>query len=67
MHTGKAVIKSQHESMLGQGLLTNRYLTGIPADSRAGHDPRFLKPEHITAEKLGKIRSLDAMARARGQ
>ena len=52
---------------LAQGVLTNRYLTGIPADSRAGHDPRFLKPEHITAEKLGKIRSLDAMARARGQ
>ncbi len=52
---------------LAQGLLTNRYLTGIPADSRAGHDPRFLKPEHITAEKLGKIRALDALARARGQ
>ncbi len=52
---------------LAQGVLTNRYLTGIPADSRAGHDPRFLKPEHITADKLGKIRALDAMARARGQ
>jgi L-glyceraldehyde 3-phosphate reductase len=52
---------------LAQGLLTNRYLAGIPADSRAGHDPRFLKPEHITPEKLGRIRQLDAMARARGQ
>jgi L-glyceraldehyde 3-phosphate reductase len=52
---------------LAQGLLTNRYLGGIPADSRAGHDPRFLKPEHITAEKLGKIRQLDALAKARGQ
>lgn len=52
---------------LAQGLLTNRYLTGIPADSRAGHDQRFLRPEHITDEKLGKIRQLDALARARGQ
>ena len=52
---------------LAQGLLTNRYLAGIPADSRAAHDPRFLKPEHITEEKLGKIRRLDAIARARGQ
>jgi len=52
---------------LAQGLLTNRYLAGIPADSRAGHDPRFLKPEHVTEEKLGKLRRLDALARARGQ
>ena len=52
---------------LAQGLLTNRYLAGIPADSRAAHDPRFLKPEHITDEKLGKIRQLDQLARARGQ
>jgi L-glyceraldehyde 3-phosphate reductase len=52
---------------LAQGLLTSRYLAGIPSDSRAAHDPRFLKPEHITDEKLGKIRQLDALARARGQ
>lgn len=52
---------------LAQGLLTGRYLAGIPADSRAARDPRFLKPEHITGEKLGKIRRLDALARARGQ
>lgn len=52
---------------LAQGLLTNRYLAGIPADSRAGHDPRFLKPEHITEEKLAKIRKLDALAQQRGQ
>jgi L-glyceraldehyde 3-phosphate reductase len=52
---------------LAQGLLTNRYLTGIPADSRAGHDPRFLKPEDITGEKLTKIRQLDALAKRRGQ
>jgi len=52
---------------LAQGLLTNRYLGGIPADSRAGHDPRFLKPEHITEAKVGQIRALDAMAKNRGQ
>jgi L-glyceraldehyde 3-phosphate reductase len=52
---------------LAQGLLTNRYLGGIPADSRAGHDPRFLKPEHITEAKVGQIRTLDAMAQKRGQ
>ncbi len=52
---------------LAQGLLTNRYLAGIPADSRAGHDPRFLKPEHITEAKVGQIRALDAVAKKRGQ
>jgi L-glyceraldehyde 3-phosphate reductase len=52
---------------LAQGLLTSRYLSGIPADSRAGHDPRFLKPEHITEQKLGIIRQLDALAKERGQ
>lgn len=52
---------------LAQGLLTNRYLAGIPADSRAAHDPRFLKPEHITEDKLGRIRQLDQVARSRGQ
>jgi L-glyceraldehyde 3-phosphate reductase len=52
---------------LAQGLLTNRYLAGIPADSRAGHDKRFLRPEHITNDKLAKIRQLDALARQRGQ
>ena len=52
---------------LAQGLLTNRYLNGIPADSRAGHDPRFLKPEDITEAKLAIIRGLDALARERGQ
>ncbi len=52
---------------LAQGLLTNRYLAGIPADARAARDPRFLKPEHITEEKLAKLRRLDVLARARGQ
>jgi L-glyceraldehyde 3-phosphate reductase len=52
---------------LAQGLLTNRYLAGIPADARASRDPRFLKPEHLTPDKLEKIRQLDVLARARGQ
>jgi len=52
---------------LAQGLLTNRYLAGIPPDARAARDPRFLKPEDITEQKLVKIRALDALARARGQ
>ena len=52
---------------LAQGLLTSRYLAGIPADSRAGHDPRFLKPEQITAEKRARLLKLDAIARSRGQ
>ena len=52
---------------LAQGLLTNRYLAGIPADSRAGHDPRFLKPDHITEAKVGQIRQLDTVAKNRGQ
>jgi L-glyceraldehyde 3-phosphate reductase len=52
---------------LAQGVLTGRYLNGIPTDSRAGHDPRFLKPEQITEDKLGRIRRLNDLAGARGQ
>jgi L-glyceraldehyde 3-phosphate reductase len=52
---------------LAQGLLTNRYLNGIPEDSRANRDPRFLKPEHITEQKLVQLRQLNAFAQARGQ
>ena len=52
---------------LQNGLLTNRYLNGIPADSRAAHDPRYLKPSAITPEKLDKVRALNEMAQARGQ
>ena len=54
-------------SPLNNGVLTDKYLNGIPADSRAGHDPRYLKPELITAEKLEKVRAINEMARARGQ
>jgi L-glyceraldehyde 3-phosphate reductase len=52
---------------LAQGLLTNRYLNGIPEDARAARDPRFLKPEHITEEKLVKLRQLNELAKLRGQ
>lgn len=52
---------------LAQGLLTGKYLNGIPADSRAAHDPRFLKPEHITEDKVVRLRKLNALAQQRGQ
>ena len=54
-------------SPLNNGVLTDKYLHGIPADSRAGHDPRYLKPEMITPEKLRRVKKLNEMARARGQ
>lgn len=54
-------------SPLAQGLLTNRYLNGIPADSRAGRPGGFLRPEHVTDERLRQVRELDALAKARGQ
>ena len=54
-------------SPLNNGVLTDKYLHGIPADSRAGHDPRYLKPEMITPEKLRKVKKLNEMAQARGQ
>ncbi len=52
---------------LANGLLTNRYLNGIPADSRAAHDPRYLKPESITPEKVDRAARLNAIAARRGQ
>lgn len=54
-------------SPLAQGLLTSKYIHGIPEDSRAVRDGRFLKPESITEDKLNKIRKLNALAEARGQ
>ena len=54
-------------SPLNNGILTNKYLNGIPADSRAAHDPRYLKPETITEEKLRKVRLLNDIAARRGQ
>ena len=55
-------------SPLAQGMLTDRYLGGqIPADSRAGGSVGFLKPEHLTENKLSIIAKLNAMAVDRGQ
>lgn len=54
-------------SPLAQGMLTDRYLNGIPSDSRAGKETGFLKTQDITDEKLAKIRGLDAVASQRGQ
>lgn len=53
-------------SPLAQGLLTNRYLNGIPADSRAARN-HFLKAENITEEKLLKIHRLQEIAEGRNQ
>jgi L-glyceraldehyde 3-phosphate reductase len=54
-------------SPLAQGLLTDRYLSGIPADSRAAKPHGFLKREAVTEEKLAKVRKLNDIARRRGQ
>ncbi len=54
-------------SPLAQGLLTDKYLGGIPKDSRASKPHGFLRPEHITEEKLSKVRRLNEMAKKRGQ
>ena len=52
---------------LAQGLLTDRYLNGIPEDSRAAKPYSFLPPDRITGELIIKIRALNSMAQARGQ
>ncbi len=54
-------------SPLAQGLLTDRYLKGIPNDSRAGKPHGFLKKDQITDDKLQKIRRLNDVAVKRGQ
>lgn len=55
-------------SPLEQGLLTNKYLQGIPADSRASNPSSpFLKDKDITEEKLAKVRELNEIAKERGQ
>ena len=61
---GKGIISF---SPLAQGLLTNRYLDGIPADSRIRTDGRFLHEEQITEEKVAQIRGLNELAAERGQ
>jgi L-glyceraldehyde 3-phosphate reductase len=54
-------------SPLAQGLLTDKYLDGIPEGSRASKPHGFLKPENITDEKLAKVKRLNDLAKARGQ
>jgi L-glyceraldehyde 3-phosphate reductase len=54
-------------SPLAKGLLTDRYFKGIPADSRAGHDKRFLRPTDVTDEVLAKTKKLNELAQSRGQ
>lgn len=54
-------------SPLAQGLLINRYLNGVPSDSRAAKDSRFLKQSAITEEKIAKIKALSKIAEQRGQ
>lgn len=54
-------------SPLAQGLLTNKYLKGIPEDSRAGRSYGFLRPEHVTEERIEKVKKLNQLAEERGQ
>lgn len=64
---GQKGIGSIAFSPLEQGLLTDKYLKGIPADSRAAKDGRYLKPEQIAPEKLQMISQLNTIAQKRGQ
>lgn len=61
---GKGIIAF---SPLAQGMLTDRYLNGIPADSRVRTDGRFLQESSLTPERLSQIRQLNEVARKRGQ
>lgn len=54
-------------SPLAQGILTDKYLRGIPADSRAGKPHGFLRPEQVTDEVLRRVKDMTAIARQRGQ
>ncbi len=54
-------------SPLAQGLLSDRYLQGIPEDSRAAKPHGFLKAAQITPERLAQVQALNALAQARGQ
>ncbi|MCR4708090.1 MAG: aldo/keto reductase [Clostridiales bacterium] len=54
-------------SPLARGVLTGKYLTGIPEDSRAAKDPRYLKPESITAAERRKVAVLSSIAAERGE
>ncbi|WP_327749372.1 L-glyceraldehyde 3-phosphate reductase [Streptomyces europaeiscabiei] len=54
-------------SPLEQGLLTSRYLDGIPEGSRAASDSPFLKSDAVTEDLVGRLRALDEVAKSRGQ
>jgi L-glyceraldehyde 3-phosphate reductase len=54
-------------SPLAQGLLTDRYLADVPADSRVAKPHGFLKREHLDEKTLGRVRALAAIAAERGQ
>ena len=64
---GEEGIGSIAFSPLSQGILTGRYLKGIPADSRAAKEGTFLQREAITPELVAKLQKLDAIAQKRGQ
>jgi L-glyceraldehyde 3-phosphate reductase len=63
-HEGMGVIVF---SALAQGLLTDRYLDGVPADSRAARAGSTLPRDHLADNVLGHVRRLDEIARGRGQ
>jgi L-glyceraldehyde 3-phosphate reductase len=52
---------------LAQGILTNKYLHGIPEDSRAGKSTGFLQKDQVTSETISKVKALHAIAEKRGQ
>ena len=54
-------------SPLAQGLLTDKYLEGVPEDSRAADETSYFKKDFLTEENLEKVRNLNAVARRRGQ
>lgn len=54
-------------SPLEQGILSDKYLNGIPENSRASKDKRYLKAEHLTKEKLDMVKQLNLIAINRGQ
>jgi len=54
-------------SPLAQGLLTNKYLKGIPSDSRAAKPTGFLKEEQVTGERISQVKALNTIAEKRGQ
>ena len=66
--TGACGTPEQYDEQINaQGLLTNRYLNGIPTDSRIATDGRFLKESALTPEKLAQIQALNVLAGERGQ